>query len=390
MTTIDGPVAVLGSDGYTGWSLTCHLLDRGYDVVGVDTFLRREEAEPSVTPIADHDERAKAANARFDGEYQFTELDIADYDALEVWLERTAPGGIANLAQIPAAPYSMISRGHAWETQQNNIEGALNLMWALRNLDRRDTHVVQLATMGEYGTPDVPIPEGFLDDGRPAPKSPGSLYHASKVNTTVNTRFCSETWDIPVTEIYQGIVYGLPEFDDDTLLTRFDVDAVWGTVLNRFTAQAAVGEPLTVYGEGGQKRAMLPIDDCVRCLTLALENPPGTGVPGGRPYRAINQFEESYRVKELADMVAEHTGAEIVHLENPRKEDDSEHFYEPEREVLDELGYEPSLSVERVFERTYEVVNRFADRIPIDELMPDVYWDERKRVAADGGPADEG
>ena len=384
MTALDGPVAVLGSDGYTGWSLTCHLLERGYDVVGVDDFTRRTAAEPSVTPLADHETRAKAANEAFDGDYAFTELDIADYDALEAWLERETPAGIVNLAQIPAAPYSMISVDHAWETQQNNVEGALNLMWALRNLDRRDTHVVQLATMGEYGTPEVPIPEGFLDDGRPAPKSPGSLYHASKVNATVNTRFCAETWDIPVTEIYQGIVYGLPAVDDDRLLTRFDVDAVWGTVLNRFTAQAAAGEPLTVYGRGGQKRAMLPIDDCVRCLTLALEHPPGPDVPGRHPYRAINQFAESHRVHEVAAFVADHTGAEIAHLENPRKEDDSDHFYEPEREVLDQLGYEPSTTVEAVFERTYAVVERFADRIPVEALRPDVYWDDRDQVAAVG------
>jgi UDP-sulfoquinovose synthase len=384
MPALEEPVAILGSDGYTGWCLATFLLERGHDVVGVDDFTRRTEAAPSVTPIADHADRSETANEAFDGDYQFSELDIAEYDALEEFIETADPASIVNLAQIPAAPYSMVSVDHAWGTQQNNIEGALNLMWALRNLDRRDTHVVQLATMGEYGAPDTPIPEGFLDDGRPAPKSPGSLYHASKVNTTVNSRFCSETWDIPVTEIYQGIVYGLPETHDETLLTRFDVDAVWGTVLNRFTAQAAIGEPLTVYGKGGQKRAMLSIDDCIRCLTLALENPPGPGVPGRHPYRAINQFDESYRVKELADMVADHTGAEIAHLENPREEDDSEHFYDPDREVLDQLGYEPSATVEAVFKRTYDVVNAYTDRIPVEELRPDVYWDDREAVAPVG------
>jgi len=384
MPALEEPVAILGSDGYTGWCLATFLLERGHDVVGVDDFTRRTEAAPSVTPIADHADRSETANEAFDGDYQFSELDIAEYDALEEFIETADPASIVNLAQIPAAPYSMVSVDHAWGTQQNNIEGALNLMWALRNLDRRDTHVVQLATMGEYGAPDTPIPEGFLDDGRPAPKSPGSLYHASKVNTTVNSRFCSETWDIPVTEIYQGIVYGLPETHDETLLTRFDVDAVWGTVLNRFTAQAAIGEPLTVYGKGGQKRAMLSIDDCIRCLTLALENPPGPGVPGQHPYRAINQFDESYRVKELADMVADHTGAEIAHLENPREEDDSEHFYDPDREVLDQLGYEPSATVEAVFKRTYDVVNANTDRIPVEELRPDVYWDDPEPVAPVG------
>ena len=377
MRTDEGPVLILGSDGYTGWGLTCHLLERGIDVVGVDHFLRRTEAAPSVTPIVSHDVRATAATDRFDGSYTFHELDIADYDALETLLEDTAPASVVNLAQIPTAPYSMVSIDHAWQTQQNNIQGSLNLLWALHEIGRDMTPVVQLATMGEYGTPEQPIPEGFLPDGRPAPKSPGSIYHASKVNTTVNTRFLSELWNIPVTEIYQGIVYGLPAVDDPRLLTRFDADAVWGTVLNRFTAQAAVGEPLTVYGRGGQKRAMLSIDDCIQCLTLALEQPPTPDGADRYPYRAINQFDESYRMQHLAEMVAEKTGATIVHLENPRTEDDSEHYYEPEKAVLERLGYEPSTTVEEVFERTHAIIQEHTDRIDLDELLPDVSWTRR-------------
>jgi UDP-sulfoquinovose synthase len=159
MRTDDGPVLILGSDGYTGWALTCHLLARGTDVVGVDRFLRRTEAAPSVTPIAAHDVRA-AATERFEGSYTFHELDIADYDALERLLAETAPASVVNLAQIPTAPFSMVSIDHAWLTQQNNIQGSLNLLWALHALGREATPVVQLATMGEYGTPEQPIPEG--------------------------------------------------------------------------------------------------------------------------------------------------------------------------------------------------------------------------------------
>lgn len=370
---MDAPVLILGNDGYTGWALTCHLLGEGYDVVGVDTHFRREEAEHSITPIADPHERYEAAGAVYDGFYENGTVDITDRDALMRTIELTEPQAIVNLAQIPAAPFSMRSSQAAWFTQENNIKGALNLVWALREYDE-EVPVVQLATMGEYGTPDEPIPEGFLEDGRPAPKSPGSFYHASKVNATVNTYFAAETWGLPVTEIYQGIVYGLPHVADERLLTRFDADATWGTVLNRFTAQAVAERPLTVYGQGGQKRAMLPIDDCVRCIQLAIENPPSEDGPGEYPYRAINQFQESHRVRELAEMVQSFTGADIAHIENPREEDDSDHFYDPEREVLDELGYEPSATVEDVFRRTYNVVEDHRDRIVTDELLPETYW----------------
>lgn len=380
---MDRPILILGVDGYTGWSLACHLLEHDYDVYGVDNYLRRREAGRSVTPITSLKQRSKTANDAFDGHFRYTRSNIADQPArLQEIIDTLAPRAIVNLAQIPSAPFSMASVENAWLTQQNNIQGALNLMWALRDLDREGTHVVQLATMGEYPV-GTGIPEGFLEDGRPAPKSPGSLYHASKCNATINTYFCSETWGIPVSEVYQGIVYGLPAAPRDALLTRFDVDAMWGTVLNRFTAQAAVDEPLTVYGRGGQKRAMLPIDDCVRCLRLAIENPPGPGVPGRAPYRAINQFQESHRVRELAEMVQSFTGVDIEHIPNPRVEDDSDHFYDPERTVLDDLGYEPSATIEDVFRRTFNMVEEFTDRIDVDDLRPHVYWSKATTAPAD-------
>lgn len=373
-------VAVLGSDGYTGWPLTCHLLGKGYDVIGVDRFTRRAWAD-SVTPIVAHQDRAKAAREHFAGEYQWYRDDITDPETV-FEVVRREPDAIVNLAQIPAAPYSMQDLRLAWATQENNIRGALNLVWALHESEK-GIPLIQLATMGEYGTPDAPLPEGFLDDGRPAPKSPGSFYHASKVNATVNTRFASETWGLPATEIYQGIVYGL-NYDavaDERLVTRFDVDETWGTVLNRFTAQAVAGEPLTVYGAGGQKRAMLSLADCIQCLTLAIENPPDPDGPGRYPYRAINQFDEAYRVRELAEMVAEKTGADIEHVDNPRVEDDSDHFYEPERSVLDSLGYEPTRSIESEVDHALDVVERYSERIPVDELQPATDWrgEELKR-----------
>lgn len=712
MTTV-----VLGSDGYSGWPLTLNLIERGDHVVGVDDLSRRQRALPSVTPIAPPAERVDAADAHFDGELEFYEADVTTYENVYNLLTTYEPHTVVNLAQIPSAPYSMISPRRAWQTQQNNIQGALNLFWAIHDLGL-DTHVVQLATMGEYPI-GADIPEGFLADGRPAPKDPGSFYHAcyddetevltregwkpfadlletdevmamdadsgetgwqqpsavqaydyegelvtvtnravdlavtpnhrmfvgsswanghhktfhrrtiveahdlngvpcfftafpewdgespdtfeipevdwsdgwniqrlkgrevpmeawvrffgwwlaegtvgkrgqtntvgvyqnkvadlvdvfdaigydataaptptgqvarvndkqlaehlrqfgtqperfipewmknlstdlldvllsaliegdgtetgrghtfftaserladdvqeialktghratisavdraggegyqqrpeyrvniapswavqtnqqgeafgrqqyegkvycctvdggvilvrrngkpvwcgnSKVNTTVNTYFAAKTWGIPTTEIYQGIVYGVSMYEgvDERLITRFDADSVFGTVLNRFTAQAAVDHPLTVYGAGGQKRAMLSLPDCIQCLTLAIDNPPDPD--GGRyPYRAINQFDGSYRVRELAELVADRTGAAIAHLDNPRVEDESDHVYDPEREVLDELGYEPTRSLEDEFERTYEVIEGHTDRIDEGDLRPETWW----------------
>lgn len=361
-------ILVLGSDGYTGFPLCVNLAREGHDVVGADNLMRRTHAPNSVTPIDSPKRRMEAAGA------ENNPLDITRRERLRWCLERHEPDAIANLAQIPSAPVSMMDADMAWKVQRNNILGSLNLYWLIHELDL-DCHVVQLATMGEYGTPDQPIPEGFLDDGRPAPKEPGSFYHCSKVNTTVNTLFASRNWGIPTTEIYQGIVYGVSLFEDEdeSLLTRFDVDEKWGTVVNRFTAQAVTGHPLTVYGGGGQERAMLSIKDCVQCLTLALENPPDPD--GDRyPYRAINQFDESYRVRELAEIFRDKFDAEIEMVENPRNEDDSDHYYEPEREVLEELGYESTQSLEEEIEETAEIVRRYEDRVP-DDLSPETEWD---------------
>lgn len=348
-------IVILGCDGYTGYPLYDHLRRNNHDVIGVDNLNARIYRGQSVLPIEPPSDRYN--------DDEFTPIDITDYNGLTKILRKHDPDTVVNLAQIPAAPYSMRSINLAWHTQENNIRGALNLYWAIHELGL-DTHVVQLATMGEYGCyDDAPIPEGFLEDGRPAPKDPGSFYHASKVAATVNTYFAAKTWGIPTTEIYQGIVYGVPEHAD----TRFDVDGVWGTVLNRFTAQAAVGEPLTVYGRGGQKRAMLSLTDCIQCLTLAINNPPTPEGVGRYPYRAINQFDGAYRVRELAELVSDKTGAEITHVENPRVEDDSEHYYWPEREVLDRLGYEPTRSIGEEFDRAYSAVTRHAGRVEFGE-----------------------
>lgn len=364
-------VLLLGADGYTGWPLACRLLDEGYDVHGVDNLSRRGLAGESVTPIASHSERADVATELFQGSYDFELADITQQGTLRRILDWVEPESVVNLAQIPSAPYSMLDQSAAWQTHENNVRGSLNLYWALHELGH-DAHVVQLATMGEYGTPDAQIPEGFLADGRPAPKLPGSLYHASKVATTVNTLFLARTWGIPTTEVYQGIVYGVTTpatGRDDRLLTRFDADPEFGTVVNRFTAQALADRPVTVYGRGGQKRAMLSLRDCVECLTLAVENPPS----GGTPYLAVNQFDGAYRVRQLAEIFHREFDADVTHVDNPRLEDDSAHWYDVEQEVLDDWGYEPAQSLDAEIRDTMSVLDDYRDRLP-DDLTPEVTW----------------
>lgn len=382
-------VLVLGVDGYTGFPLSVRLLRDGYDVVGGDHFFRRSKAD-SVTPIASPNQRMAAVRNHLDvrGDYYWVPIDATDYSAVRELVRYVDPDAVVNLAQIPSAPYSMRDATSAWVVQENNVRGSLNLFWALRDLGKTDTHVVQLATMGEYGVyPEGrPIPEGFTEEGLPAPKDPGSYYHISKAQATANTFFAAKTWGVPTTEVYQGIVYGVTPFDGDAdlreaafedprLLTRFDVDDVWGTVINRFTAQAVAGKELTVYGDGTQQRAILPLSECVECLSLALANPPTPEEDDHYPYRAVNQFGEVYRIKDLAEAVAYESGlgGEIDHLyPNPRG-DDFEHSYDPDREALDRLGYEPGRSVLSTVRETADVIEQHQHRLPND-FRPTIDW----------------
>lgn len=380
-------ILLLGSDGYLGFPLCCNLADRGHEVVGVDNLTRRRLVSKvggkSVTKIYEPHRRSDVVNEKL-GDYKFVFGDVTDYDFLKQLIQREDPDAIANLAHIPSAPYSMMSQRTAWETQRNNILGNLNLMHAVKeqlpeSLDycmgvegRSEVpHILQIATLGEYPIMDGPIPEGTDENGLPVQKDPGSLYHASKVNMTVNSYFLSKVWDeIRVTEVYQGPVYGVSMFEDISreLVTRFDVDDVFGTVLNRFTAQGVVGHPLTVYGRGGQKRGFLSIKDSIQCLTLALEKPPEES------YRPINQFHKCYRVNELAEIISDLTGADIEHIENPRVEDESDHPYELENDNLKELGYESVQPMEDEIKETVSIIEENKYRIREDTLTPNVKW----------------
>ncbi|MBO0893442.1 MAG: NAD-dependent epimerase/dehydratase family protein, partial [Acidimicrobiales bacterium] len=294
-------------------------------------------------------------------------------------LNEFQPDAIVHYAEQRSAPYSMIDREHAVYTQVNNVVGTLNLLYTIADVDP-SIHLVKLGTMGEYGTPNIDIEEGFIEvhhrgrsDVLPFPKQPGSFYHLSKVHDTHNITFATKIWGLRATDLHQGVVYGqeTPEsILHPDLATRFDYDAVFGTVLNRFVAQAAVGCPLTVYGEGGQTRGMLDIRDTLACIELALLNPASPG-----EYRVFNQFTESFSVVQLAELVARTTGgkARIEHLPDPRVEAER-HYYRAAHTKLLDLGLVPHLLSEELIESLLAVAIRHRSRILPEALQPTVDW----------------
>jgi len=386
-------VFIAGVDGYLGWALAQHLAERGHEVGGADAFLRRSWVEEmgghSATPIQPMPERLAGFRDRFGKELRFWEGDLQDYDFVETMFRDFQPEAVVQFGECPSAPYSMIDVKHAVFVQTNNITTTFNLMFAMRDVTP-DAHMVKLGTMGEYGTPNVDIPEGFFDiefrgrsDHLPFPRQAGSWYHWSKVHGSNNLMFASRIWGMRVTDIMQGVVFGTrvnEQESDDRMLTRLDFDQAFGTAINRFCCQAIIGHPLTLYGAGHQKRGFLPLRDSMQCLTLALENPAEPG-----EYRVFNQFEEVHDITELAEKVqqaaSEHgLDAEIRRLENPRKESE-EHYYNPDHQHLIDLGYKPSMDVSGEVSLMLEDLLKHRERIDAkrDALIPDVRWDGPRR-----------
>ncbi len=304
-------VLILGGDGYLGWPTAMRFSARGHEVSVVDNFSRRrwhtQHSTDSLTPIrslADRIEGWKEVSGR---EIRTFVGSIEDGKFLDKVVAETLPETVIHYGEQPSAPYSMKSRATAVETQFTNVIGTLNLLFSLR--DRvPDSHLVKLGTMGEYGTPNIDIEEGFIEiehkgrrDVLPFPKMPGSLYHLSKVHDSHNIHFACRIWGLRATDLNQGVVYGIDTEEsarDERLVTRFDYDEYFGTVLNRFCVQAVIGHPLTVYGEGGQTRGFLNIRDTLQCVELAAQNPPDLG-----EFRVFNQFTEQFSVAELAELV---------------------------------------------------------------------------------------
>lgn len=388
-------VFIAGIDGYLGWALASYLGERGHEVGGCDNYLRRKGVEEmgsdSAIPISSMSERAAAHKEKFGRELYFKEGDLLDYDFTETCFKEFGPEAIVHFGEIPSAPYSMVDVHHAVFTQKNNILNTLNMLYAMKAACP-GAQLVKLGTMGEYGTPNVVIPEGFFEieyrgrkDRLPFPRQAGSWYHQSKVHDSNNVQLACKIMGLCSTDIMQGVVYGtrIDEMGDDPrMATRMDFDQSFGTAINRFCAQAVVGAPITPFGKGGQKRGFLPLRDSMQCITLAIMNPPKPG-----EYRVFNQFEEVYDVTGLAQKVqkiGDEYGlkVEIRNIENPRMEME-EHFYEPDHEHLRNLGYVPTSDMEAELRLMFKdlVPNKARIEKHIEALTPDIRWNgQRKKV----------
>ena len=380
-------ILVLGGDGYLGWPTALHLSARNHDVGVVDNFARRlydcEMGVDSLVPIRQLQRRVTTWKEVSGHTVQPFIGDLTDEVFVEETIREFAPEAIVHFAEQRSAPYSMIDRKHAVYTQVNNVVGTLNLLYAIAEIDP-SIHLVKLGTMGEYGTPNIDIEEGFIEithkgrtDILPYPKQPGSFYHLSKVHDSHNIHFACRIWGLRSTDLNQGIVYG--QETPETMLhrdlrTRFDYDGVFGTVLNRFAVQAAVGYPLTVYGKGGQTRGMLDIRDTLACVELACVNPPEPG-----EYRVFNQFTESFSVIDLAEWTAKIAGGDVTidNVPDPRVEKE-EHYYNTVATQLPALGLKPHFLEDATIEVLIETAKQHKDRVEFDAIRPTVNWRSTK------------
>ncbi len=386
-------VLILGGDGYLGWPTALRFSARGHEVAIVDDFSRRrwhrEAGTGSLTPIADLDARL-AAWTELSGEtIQSFVGSVQDGDFLERVVAETRPEAVVHYGQQASAPYSMASREQAVETQYANVIGNLNLLFAIRD-HVPDCHLVKLGTMGEYGQPEIDIEEGYIEiehkgrrDTLPFPKLPASLYHCSKVHDSTNIHFACRTWGLRATDLNQGVVYGIETEEtarDERLITRFDYDEIFGTVLNRFCLQAVIGHPLTVYGAGTQTRGFLNIRDTLACVELAMGSPAAAG-----EFRVFNQFTEQFSVLELAGLVkqaGEHLGyaVEIQHCENPRVEKE-QHYYNAVHTKLLDLGLQPTLLGEELVESMIHAIERYKGNAIEASIDPRTRWNPAKAPA---------
>lgn len=382
---------MLGGDGYLGWPTAMHLSAAGHEVAVADNFLRRqmliELGAGSLTPIRSLHERCAAWRDVTGRDIALFVGDLTDPVFVDRLFTEVRPDAVVHYGEQPSAPYSMISRSHAVRTQVNNVVGTLNVIFAIRDIVP-DAHLVKLGTMGEYGTPNIDIEEGFIEivhkgrrDTLPFPKMPGSMYHLTKVHDSHNIHFACRVWNLRATDLNQGVVYGIrtDETDlDERLCTRFDYDEVFGTALNRFCVQAVVGYPLTVYGKGGQTRGFINIIDTMQCVRLAVEHPARPG-----EYRVFNQFTEQFSVRDLAALVASvgsdlGINVQVGALPDPRIEAE-EHYYNAANTKLLELGLQPHLLTDGVVAHFIETIERYKDRVLLAPIAPKTLWDPRPR-----------
>jgi UDP-sulfoquinovose synthase len=379
-------VLVIGGDGYCGWATALYLSNKGYEVGIFDSLVRRhwdaQLCTDTLTPIAPIKTRLQRWTDLTGKNIDLFVGDLNDYAYLEKSLLQFQPDAVVHFGEQRSAPFSMIDREHAVLTQSNNVIGNLNLLYALRD-HFPDCHLVKLGTMGEYGTPNIDIEEGYITiehngrkDTLPYPKQPGSFYHLSKVHDTHNIHFACKIWGLRATDLNQGVVYGVLTEEtgmDELLINRLDYDGVFGTALNRFCIQAAIGHPLTVYGKGSQTRAFLDIRDTVRCVEIAIANPAKAG-----EFRVFNQFTEMFSVGDLALMVKKAGNTlgldvDIQHLENPRVELE-EHYFNAKNTNLLELGLEPHLLSDSLLDSLLNFAVKYKARADKDQILPKVQW----------------
>ena len=379
-------VLILGGDGYLGWPTAMNLTAAGHDVAVVDNYLRRRLCrEENVEPlyhVSNLHERVELWKAKSGDSIQLFVGDLNDWDFVKHVFRSFPPEGIVHYAEQPAAPYSMLNRKAAMLTLQNNLSVTANTIFAVKEYCPQ-AHIVKLGTMGEYGTPNIDIEEGWLEvlhKGRKQqflyPRQAGSLYHTTKIMDTDLLWFYVRMWDLRVTDLMQGPVYGI--FTDETgedreLMPFFNYDELFGTVLNRFVVQAVAGYPLTVYGKGGQTRGYLNIKDTLNCVRLSLESPADAG-----ELRIFNQFTETFSVNELAERIrkaGKQLGYEVKvgSVENPRKEAE-DHYYNPQHTGLLELGLKPNFLSEAVLVRMMEFVMRHKHLIREHQIFRRVTW----------------
>jgi UDP-sulfoquinovose synthase len=386
---------ILGGDGFCGWPTALHMSRRGHEVMIVDNFVRRRTDDElgitSLTPIETMDTRLRAW-VEVSGEHiRFQHIDVADeYDQLKELLRSYAPDAVVHFAEQRSAPYSMRSSRSKRYTVRNNVTGTNNLLAAIVETGR-DIHVVHLGTMGVYGygAPGVQLPEGYLRvqmqgiDGQTVeseilyPPNPGSIYHMTKVLDQFMFAYYNKNDRVRITDLHQGIVWGTQTDEtilDDRLVNRFDYDGEYGTVLNRFLVQAAVGHPLTVHGSGGQTRAFINLRDTVRCIELAVVNEP---CPGSR-VRVFNQMTETHRVNDLAKLVARLTGSAIDYLENPRQEASENELFADNRQLLG-LGLSPVTLEDGLLCEITDIAKRYRDRCHISKIPARTKWTSHNR-----------
>jgi len=379
-------ILILGADGYLGWPTAMHLSAEGYDVLAVDNYLRRnlsrEECSEPLFDVPNLHRRAELWAKKTGKNISIRIGDLADWDFVAEIFSSYKPDAVIHYAEQPSAPYSMKNRRTASLTFSNNLNVTFNVIQAIHEFVP-ECHLVKLGTMGEYGTPNIDIEEGWINiehKGRKEkflfPRQAGSLYHTTKVLDTDLLWFYVRTWGLRATDLMQGPVYGLETYEaagDESLYPFLNYDELFGTVINRFMVQAVAGYPLTVYGKGGQTRGYLNIKDTLQCLRLSIENPANQG-----ELRVFNQFVETFSVNDIAAMVQQSgsrlgLNVEIKSLPNPRKELE-EHYYNPVHTGLLDLGLKPHLLTNDAMDEMMALIIRYKDSIKTDCIFRDVKW----------------